>query len=608
MNPEEFSDALDDALPPKPAMTGWGARARRRSRDRRAAALTGTVGVVAVAVVLATIQFGGQPPLTATPAPADSQPSVPGFTALVPDACEGPLEGQHDVAELPGDGQLPDGVEAVWLCGGEGDWDAELVGAAEPLTLNAEAAVAAFNAEPTSSSAIDCDGGGSEHFTVVYAYPDGSRYEALVRRGTYVGRGCNAVSVGSRLRVDPQAYMKVLDSLWDEQRSAVGPTFVPGDDVCPGRASVFDVTPNDGVSGFICTLPDEGSGEAEQIRLSDELVADIAAEIRVTDSGPEPGLDRSAPSLVLLGEYGDPFTIFGTPEQGYHWYPPRNPGGMQHWIPSEGIRERMLAEIVDAAASVPPSGTKAPEPSTNLTVDCAVEGGVAGAEELARMTRGVVCVPLQTEMEPEWHAIKLSDELVAEVVARAGLEAQTSPAPTDRTDQLRYPLAGLVLSGPDGAVKLSGSPIGFGWRWPGGLVASWVPSPGLAEEMWGEITRDGACVRPANLSVSEVPVHVYDAGGGPEAVASVVAHFTGAGFPVTDTGETATVDTAAPLTVRGGYANGQTVPLVGSWLGDFWAEMSRDDGVVDLLVTHEFTPAVLVQGEPEVVNGQLTCS
>lgn len=355
MNPEEFSEAIDDALPPQPITKGWGAKARRRSRNRRAAAVTGVVGAVVVAVVAVSSQLSGQPTMTATPAPADSSPQDP--TPVVAEICQG----LHDDAfphELPNDGRMPEGAEEVWICGGKGlgQWgDVNLVAVAEPLTLDVEEAVAAFNAEPTATMAIDCDGVQSEMFDVVYAYPDGTRYVAQVHRGRTPEVGCRHISVGGWLRFESQAFVAELAELWQRQRAAQGTAFVPGDDVCPDSASVFDVSPKEATSGFVCLPVDDDSGEAVQIRLSDDLVADIAAEIEVTGDGPEPGLERSAPSLVLQNEHGDPFTIFGTPGDGYHWYPPRDAGGMQIWRPSQEIRERMLAEI-DASRVVEPDG------------------------------------------------------------------------------------------------------------------------------------------------------------------------------------------------------------------------------------------------------------
>ncbi|GAB3818454.1 hypothetical protein GCM10028820_20830 [Tessaracoccus terricola] len=363
MNPEEFSEAIDDALPPPPATKGWGAMARRRSRNRRAAAVTGVVGAVAVAVVAVSSQLSGQPTMTATPAPADSSPQGP--TPLVPEICQGILEEPYQ--ELPDDGRMPEGAEQVWICGGKGlgQWgDVNLVAVAEPLTMDVEEAVAVFNAEPTATMAIDCDGVQSEMFDVVYAYPDGTRYVAQTHVGRTPDVGCNHVSVGGWLRFEPQAFVADLAELWEQQRAAQGAAFVPGDDVCPDGASVFDVSPKDAASGFVCLLTDDGTGEAVQIRLSDGLVADIAAEIEVTGDGPEPGLERSAPSLVLQNEHGDPFTIFGTPEGGYHWYPPRDAGGMQTWIPSTEIRDRMLAEIDAGLAEEPVGPADSPSPTT----------------------------------------------------------------------------------------------------------------------------------------------------------------------------------------------------------------------------------------------------
>lgn len=413
MNPEEFSDALDDALPPKPVTKGWGARARRRSRNRRAAGITGVAGAVAVAILAVTSQLTGPQTMTATPAPAD--PSSPqGPTPLLPEVCRG-LDETIYPKQLPDDGHMPEGAQEVWLCGGKGlGGELDLVGAAEPLTLDVGEAVAAFNAEPTAMMAIDCDSRQGETFDVVYAYADGTRYVAEVFLGRTPEVGCNHVSVGGWLRFDPQTYVSEILRLWQRQRESQDSEFVPGDNVCPDKSSVFNVSPKGAVSGFVC-VDDVAGAPHQQIQLSDDLVAEIAAEIRVTDSGEEPGLDRSAPSLVLLGEHGDPFTIFGTPDDGYRWYPPRNQGGMQYWVPSEGIRERMLGEIArglgpsespTATASSDPTQTANSQPPSPPGPDPAATGSTdAYTEHELQHGLGVLLDSLNGEDPGEFSAV-----------------------------------------------------------------------------------------------------------------------------------------------------------------------------------------------------------
>lgn len=203
-----------------------------------------------------------------------------------------------------------------------------------------------------------------------------------------------------------------------------------------------------------------------QILLPDELAADIVAEITVEDrmAGFQPGIGRSAPSLVLLSEHGDPYTLQGTPD-GYQWYPPSSEGGIHRWVPS--------------------------------------------------------------------------DE--------------------------------------------------------------------LADRMWALIGASGECTVPGRIKPGQVPVHVYDGGGGADAVTIMAEHLEGAGFPVTITGEHVAPSLGGPVYLRASGDNRGT-SLVASWSEGSAGEMSRDDNIVDVVVTDSFTVDVLKEGQPDISDGNFRCT
>lgn len=461
MNPDEFPEALEDLIPAKPSATGWGERIRRRRRNRRAGAAA-AAGVAAVAVLAAAVQFGGQSTVTATPVPADPSTPQPTITSLEPAECALPSEDEHNVAaELP-DGQLPEGATAVWLCGAQSTPERHHVGAAEPLTMGVGEAVDAFNSVPSERGpAWSCALTPDLMYRVVYGYPDGTRHEAV---GT-VG-GCEGVESGGYHRPGGLPYLEQLRALWSHQRETEDTTFSSDVPVCPERSTVMGLGLEDMTSAVVCGPVGDDPEGSLQIPLSDELAADIVAEITAEDrvAGFQPGIGRSAPSLVLLSDHGDPLSLQGTPD-GYNWYPSSNEGGLHVWTPSRD----------------------------------------------------------------------------------------------------------------------------------------------LAARMWAEIGGSGQCTVPGRITPDQVPVQVYDGGGGAVAVAAVVEHLEEAGFLVTDTGESITPSLGSPVYLRGG-GESRGMDLVETWVGSGSGEMSRDDNIVDVVVTDGFTVDVLKEGQPDISDGNFRCA
>lgn len=221
------------------------------------------------------------------------------------------------------------------------------------------------------------------------------------------------------------------------------------------------------------------------------------------------------------------------------------------------------------------------------------------------------CGPASEGEDSEYVQVPLPDELVARIVAQItavdthwGIQPGLNPV-------LRTP--SLVLVNAHGeTITLVGEPLrGFSWYPPPGTggLHHWTPDPAMTAQMMAEITRDGACTAPTSMTTGDVEVHVYDAGGGADAIAEVIGHLEKAGFLVRDTREKATKTLGGPIVLRGGGSEKATGgSLVSSWFApSVGAEMSRDDGLVDVLVTDEFTSDALQEGKREMPDGGVTC-
>lgn len=353
MNEEEVSETLERVVPHRDVPTGLLAGARRRRRNSRTLAGAAALAVVAAIAIPLGLGVGGQnQPRVATPAPVASSTAASAATSLEPDVCRDEDGNYPEVTTLPGN-ELPLGVEKVWLCGGPSDsaWRDTYVGPPEPLTLNADWAVAAFMETPSTVGSMLCETNNSIGFTVVYEYPNGESHAVQGSLG-----GCDAVVSSGAYRMGAGEYLDELQALWDEQRSAEDTSFDADVKVCPGLTSVLGVEVADMTRAYACgpIANEDGSTDSVQIPLSDELVSDIVDEITSQDVyvGIQPGVDVQAPSLVLLSATGDPYAIQGTPE-GYSWYDPE-PTGMNVWTPSRELAARIYAEMTrDGTCTAP---------------------------------------------------------------------------------------------------------------------------------------------------------------------------------------------------------------------------------------------------------------
>lgn len=240
---------------------------------------------------------------------------------------------------------------------------------------------------------------------------------------------------------------------------------------------------------------------------------------------------------------------------------------------------------------------------------CSARTSVLGVG-LADMTRAYACGPVGDEEPPTGSVqIALSDELVADIVDEitsqdvlVGIEPGISMAAPS-----------VVFLSPEGdPFTIQGSPEGYRWYDPEPTgLNMWQPSPGLAARIYAEMTRDGICTAPARLVPTDVKVDVYDAGGGAASVERVTTRLTQAGFTVTNTGESAFQSLGSPIIVRGSNDNQAGVGLVESQFTGAGGEMSREDDVVDVLVTSQFddeTPPFAAEPATDVPNGSITCT
>ncbi|MDO5736832.1 MAG: LytR C-terminal domain-containing protein [Propionibacteriaceae bacterium] len=228
---------------------------------------------------------------------------------------------------------------------------------------------------------------------------------------------------------------------------------------------------------------------------------------------------------------------------------------------------------------------------------------------IADMTRAYACGPIEgRDPAKDSVQIPLSDELVADIVKEIGprdgmvglLPGVTMAAPSL-----------VFLSAEGDPLTILGTPEGYRWYDPEPTgMNQWVPSAGLAARIYDEMTRDSTCAAPPRIVPADVKVDVYDAGGGAASAELVAEHLAEAGFDVTNTGESAFQSLGSAIITRAAPGNA-AMDLVGSQFTDAGGEMSREDDVVDVLVTTMFdeeNPPFAAEPAKDVPNGSITCS
>lgn len=366
MNEEELSNRMHDALPDRPDVRTWADGARRRARRRRisvAGAALVVVAAIAAPLALQNNRDTAPPVVLATPSPTSET-----TRQLVPDACQDPATGAAPLV----DGELPDGAERVWLCGGE-DTRSEitLVGAPDPLVARAEEAVTAFNSLQTETGVRSCPRDpGWRQFTVVVEYPDG------VHR-TITAEQCGGlVDVAGEQGIfhyDATYYFETLDRLWAEQRAETDFAFTGVQGLCDtSHASIHRPLRLANVTRVLACadLPD---GTREVVRLPSALTEELLSSVQTHASAwaSEVGIGGGPPSLVLLTEYGDPISVFSYPlstgedqsENAFIW----NDGttNMLWRLPQDlqdDIQDLVDAHVTSAQTIVPEPSKEAPTP------------------------------------------------------------------------------------------------------------------------------------------------------------------------------------------------------------------------------------------------------
>jgi len=242
-------------------------------------------------------------------------------------------------------------------------------------------------------------------------------------------------------------------------------------------------------------------------------------------------------------------------------------------------------------------------------------GDTTPGATLGDVTRGYACGPVGVYgTTNESVQIPLSDDLVADIVDEATSEQQPVEGPdTIGEPYFEYPdnVASLVLLGNDGSyLVMVGIPDGYTWYAPG--HTEWEPSWELADRIWAEMAQDSNCTVPEYLYPPDVVVEVYNAGAGAASVERVTQHLEEAGFAVTNTGETVSAAPGGSIIMRGANENGAGLWLVSSYLDTSGiGEMSREDDVVELLITSEFNdeadPFLTPMGL-RAIDGSMTCT
>ncbi len=229
--------------------------------------------------------------------------------------------------------------------------------------------------------------------------------------------------------------------------------------------------------------------------------------------------------------------------------------------------------------------------------------------EIADMTRAYACGPILNEDgSVESVQIPLSDELVSDIVDE--ITSQDVYVGIQPGVDVQAPSI-VLLSATGDPYTIQGTPEMYSWYDPEPTGMNvWTPSRELAARIYAEMTRDGTCTAPDRLVPSDVTVDVYDAGAGSESVQGVVAHLAAAGFRATNTHETAIASMGGPIIIRGGPES-HGMGLVESQFTGAGGELSRDDAVVDVLVTavfNEEAPSFALKPLQDIASGSLTCT
>lgn len=240
------------------------------------------------------------------------------------------------------------------------------------------------------------------------ATPEPRGWGARARRRHRNRRLGGVTAVGVTMVVS----MVVLATATDLGQPAVRTTPVPADMptvtsapveelvACAARVAYNETvtTVAEAVHGAFCGTVEFGSAEYVQVQLSDELVADIVAEITTTDTllGRQPGLDPTASAgLVLMDEAGHTITLAGDPVRQFLWYPPPGTGGIHGWTPSPELASRMLAEITRDGLCTAPPGT-----ASDGTITCAPPVGTGSPSGAATPTQVQPPIHTTTASEP----------------------------------------------------------------------------------------------------------------------------------------------------------------------------------------------------------------
>lgn len=336
MNEHDLSEALRDAVPPRPSTRGWADRARRRARTRRVGTVAAALMTVAAIATPLALQIDRDPTtVLASPSPAAPSPSptVAPAAALVPDICRDPVTDARPLV----DGDLPAGATRVWLCGRTDPGSiAELVGAPDALVAYADDAVAAFNALERSEGVLDCMPNPLD-YTVVVEYRDGGHRAVRIA-------GCGGLrdvtGTFDTFRADGTGYLTQLRKLWTAEREETGFEFDGVAGLCDAAtSSVYRPLAVGSLTRAVVCRLDGSAAELDGVLTADLLAALLEESTELgDDAAPTPTL----PDLVLLTATGDPVSLAPTADGGYWW---DEGTGRRGWLPSDA---ELLKRILEA--------------------------------------------------------------------------------------------------------------------------------------------------------------------------------------------------------------------------------------------------------------------
>lgn len=342
MNDDELRDALADALPAAPDVSGWAESARRRSRRTRGLAAGGAALVV---VVAGALTIGNLPPAGIVGVPA-----APVSTASATGSASTPTADPQGCRNAVTSGDIPAGALTLRLCP-TGERGLQQFAPVQSLEVDgAHDVLAVLRQRPRLDGERACRADLGPAFLLIAEYS--GREPEVMDLQLY---GCEVVGTTSDRRTGAVEVLAAFRAALEAQRAKAPGSGVRGASLCSprvsaDRGSVMPVRFAEITGGTACGYADRTTDLAQVERELDgtsvaTITADLAAHSTPWEPGscPDPAAGQPVTALALTTRWGDVLPI--SPDECGDGYRYRLDGENLRWQPGPEV-ERLLADLV----------------------------------------------------------------------------------------------------------------------------------------------------------------------------------------------------------------------------------------------------------------------